>query len=117
MVRFLSRVVKYSTENKMTANNLSICIGGSILFLKDQQQFSINQTSLSTNYTNGSLILELLINHHEDLFPMNSMERNFKIQPDLIPTEFYTVRLFHFFIYFYEIHLTKKNQKEFSFSI
>ena len=59
MVRFLARVAEYSSENKMTASNLGICIGCSILYPRDQN------TSMSNSYTSGSTILELMIIHHK----------------------------------------------------
>lgn len=80
----------------MTSNNLAICIGNSILFSKDPQTTQ-NASSLSVNYTNGSIILEMLINHHEEYFPLHSprtTNRNVRIPPDLIPTEFHSVKEF-----------------------
>ena len=95
--------MEYSTENRMTSNNLSICIGNSLLFCKDHQSLT-NQSSLSTNYTNGSILLELFLNHHTDLFPtMTNTNRNTRIPPDLIPTEFHSV-IEHFFDHFF-LHL------------
>ncbi|CAF1659521.1 unnamed protein product, partial [Adineta ricciae] len=55
LVRFLTRVAEYSSENKMNAANLGICIGCSILYPKDQS---------SNTYTSGSMILELMINYY-----------------------------------------------------
>ncbi len=90
LVRFLALVADYSSENKMTASNLGICIGCSLLYPQDQS---------SNAYTSGSTILELMIIHHKQLFPNSSQQeqstKSFKSQPDLIPTEFYSV-LFHF---------------------
>lgn len=86
LVRFLTRVAEYSSENKMNAANLGICIGCSILYPKDQ----------STNtYTSGSMILELMINYYKQLFVYSSQQEqinksSFKSQPDLIPMEFHS---------------------------
>lgn len=86
VVRFLARVAEYSSENKMTAANLAICIGCSLLYPKDQS---------STSYTSGSTSLELMILHHKQLFPpassLDQSTKSLKSQPDLIPTEFHSV--------------------------
>ena len=71
MVRFLARVAEYSSENKMTASNLGICIGCSILYPKDQ---SSSTTSMSNSYASGSTILELMIIHHKQFFPNVSQQ-------------------------------------------
>ncbi|CAF3939638.1 unnamed protein product [Rotaria magnacalcarata] len=93
LVRFLSRVAEYSSENKMTPSNLAICIGCSILYGKDQSLSSSSHASISNSYTAASTILELMIIHHKLLFTNYSQQeqisKSFKSQPDLIPTEFY----------------------------
>ena len=95
LVRFLSRVAEYSSENKMTASNLGICIGCSILYPKDQ----LSSTSMSSSYASASIILELMIIHHKQLFNNNSNTsseqsfKSFKSQPDIIPTEFHPVKI------------------------
>ncbi|UJR34877.1 hypothetical protein I4U23_027655 [Adineta vaga] len=84
LIRFLSRVAEYSAENKMNAANLGICIGCSILYPKDQ-------TTTTSSYTSGSMILELMINYSKQLFPQQEqITKSFKSQPDLIPTEFHS---------------------------
>ena len=90
LVRFLSNVAEYSNENKMTASNLGICIGCSLLFPKDQ----LNNSSMSNSYASASIILELMIIHHKQLFPSSNSSteiKSIKSQPDLIPTEFHSV--------------------------
>jgi hypothetical protein len=89
LVRFLARVAEHSSENKMPASNLGICIGCSILYPKEQ----VSNSSISNSFTNGSTILEIMINNHKQLFTNNSQfdEQSFKSQPDLIPTEFHPV--------------------------
>lgn len=80
----------------MTASNLGICIGCSLLFPKDQ----INNSSMSNSYASASIILELMIIHHKQLFPSSNSSidqqtvKSIKSQPDLIPTEFHSVN-FH----------------------
>ncbi len=95
LIRFLSRVAEYSSENKMTASNLGICIGCSILYPKDQ----LSNTSMSNSYASASIILELMIIHHKQLFSNSnqSSEKSFKSQPDIIPTEFHPVKKQFFF--------------------
>ncbi|CAF1371154.1 unnamed protein product [Rotaria sordida] len=92
LVNFLARVAEYSSENKMTPSNLSICIGCSILYGKDQS-YSQNQT-ISNSYTAASIILELMIIHHKQLFnsyyQQEQTSKSFKSQPDIIPTEFHS---------------------------
>jgi hypothetical protein len=82
----------------MTPSNLGICIGCSILYPKDQ----LSNTSMSNSYASASIILELMIIHHKQLFPNSSQQeqstKSFKSQPDLIPPEFYSV-LFHFYFF------------------
>lgn len=91
LVRFLARIAERSSENKMTASNLGICIGCSILYAKDQ----LSNTSMSNSYASASIILELMIIYHKQLFiNPNQQEhstKSFKSQPDLIPTEFHPV--------------------------
>ncbi|CAF3899968.1 unnamed protein product, partial [Rotaria sordida] len=92
LVNFLARVAEYSSENKMTPSNLAICIGCSILYGKDQS-YSQNQT-ISNSYTAASIILELMIIHHKQLFnsyyQQEQTSKSFKSQPDIIPTEFHS---------------------------
>ena len=97
LIRFLSTVAEYSHENKMTASNLGICIGCSLLFPKDQ----LSNSTMSSSYASASMIVELMIVHHKQLFPSSSSSnqstteqqsyKSFKSQPDLIPTEFHSV--------------------------
>ena len=93
LVRFLSRVADYSSENKMTPSNLAICIGCSILYPQDATPTS---SSLTNAYANGSILLETMIHHHRSLFPSSMSttqpEKSSPSQPDLIPTDFYPVR-------------------------
>jgi hypothetical protein len=92
LIRFLARVAEYSSENKMTPSNLGICIGCSILYPKDQ----LPNTSMSNSYASASIILELMIIHHKQLFTHSNQQeqssKSFKSQPDLIPTEFHPVK-------------------------
>ncbi|CAF3287680.1 unnamed protein product, partial [Rotaria sp. Silwood2] len=55
LIWFLSRVSEYSSINKMTASNLGICIGCSLLYPKEQS----SNLSLSNLYTISSIIVEL----------------------------------------------------------
>ncbi len=73
IIRFLSRVAEHSSVNKMTPSNLAICIGCSLLCPKDQS---------SNSFTKCSIIIELMIVHHKQLFPQDNQSD----QPDLIPT-------------------------------
>jgi len=57
----------------MTPSNLAICIGCSLLCPKDQS---------SNSFTKCSIIIELMIVHHKQLFPQDNQSD----QPDLIPT-------------------------------
>ncbi|CAF0979051.1 unnamed protein product [Adineta ricciae] len=82
LIRFLSDVAAKSAENKMTAGNLGICIGCSILYAKDQPSIPM----MSNSYTQSSTIVELMIVHHKKLFPSNEkMELRTQIEPDIIP--------------------------------
>lgn len=75
----------------MTAGNLGICIGCSLLYPKEQSNASVSNTIAS-----ASLILELMITHAKQLFNQQDLPtKPFKSQPDLIPTEFHSVN-FHF---------------------
>jgi hypothetical protein len=80
----------------MTASNLGICIGCSILYPKDQS----SNTSMSNSYASASTILELMIIHHKQLFINSNQQeqssKSFKSQPDIIPTEFQPVKKFFF---------------------
>jgi hypothetical protein len=83
----------------MTPSNLGICIGCSILYPKDQ----LSSTSMSSSYASASIILELMIIHHKQLFnnlnqSSEQSYKSFKSQPDIIPTEFHPVKLFSCFI-------------------
>lgn len=93
LVRFFSSVVDHSSENKMTANNLAICIGCSLLYPKDPCSTT---TPLSNSYTNGSILFETFVTHHRQLFPLVSSttneEKSSRIRPDLIPTDFHPTR-------------------------
>lgn len=75
----------------MTASNLGICIGCSILYPKEQS----SNTSMSNSYASASTILELMIIHHKQLFINTNQQeqssKSFKSQPDIIPTEFHPV--------------------------
>ncbi|CAF0975306.1 unnamed protein product [Rotaria sordida] len=89
LIRFLSRVAEYSSVNKMTVSNIGICIGCNILYPKDQS----SNIYMSNSFTIGSLIVELMIIHHKQLFPSNNQidveldnKRLYQSQPDLIPT-------------------------------
>ena len=77
----------------MTASNLGICIGCSILYPKEQP---LSNSSISNSYASGSTILELMIIHYKQLFPDGSHQeqtsKTLKSQPDLIPIEFYSVQ-------------------------
>ncbi|CAF4887843.1 unnamed protein product [Rotaria sp. Silwood2] len=73
----------------MTASNLGICIGCSLLYPKEQS----SNLSLSNLYTISSIIVELMIIHNKQLFPLNNQiyiqQHNktlYQSQPDLIPT-------------------------------
>jgi hypothetical protein len=89
----------------MTASNLGICIGCSLLYPKDQSA----NTPASFSYTNSSsLIVELMITHHQRLFPSNDQQETPKLlrtQPDLIPTVNQNVNYFFIIIksFFYLI--------------
>lgn len=84
LIRFLNRVAEYSSENKMTASNLAICIGYSLLYPKEQ---------LSSSYTNCSIVVELMIIHYKQLFPEDKQDPriSYRAQPDVIPTVFQSV--------------------------
>src|SRR5690348_10075483 len=88
----------------MTASNLGICIGCSISYPKDQS----SNTSMSNAYTSASIILELMIIHHKQLFVNSNQQehssKSFKSRPDIISTEFHPVIFFLFFeklLFFY----------------
>ncbi|CAF3740706.1 unnamed protein product [Rotaria sp. Silwood1] len=89
LIRFLSRVAEYSSVNKMTASNLGICIGCSLLYPKEQT----SNLSMSNSYTISSIIVELMIIYNKQLFPLNNQidieqdnQTLYQSQPDLIPT-------------------------------
>lgn len=89
LIRFLSDVAGNSAENKMTASNLGICIGCSLLYAKDQPSIPM----MSNSYTQSSTIVELMIVHHKKLFPSNEkVELPTPIAPDIIPKGRQTVR-------------------------
>ncbi|CAF0904029.1 unnamed protein product [Didymodactylos carnosus] len=81
LVQFLSKVEEYSSENKMTASNLAICIGCNLLYPSTSRHStsSINSLSSATqqqqqqqlpvNYVTSGTILELMILHLDQLFP------------------------------------------------
>jgi hypothetical protein len=97
LIRFLSRVAEHSSINKMTASNLGICIGCSLLYAKEQP----SNPSLPTSYTNSSTIIELMITHHKKLFPSNNqtdIQPPNRPQPDIIPV--FPPSVNHFFILF-----------------
>jgi hypothetical protein len=73
----------------MTPNNLGICIGCSLLYPKEQS---------SNSYTNSSIIVELMIIHHKQLFPDDYQQTSYRPQPDLIPTNFQSVNYYFIFI-------------------
>jgi hypothetical protein len=92
----------------MTASNLGICIGCSLLYPKDQSA----STPASLSYTNSSsLIVELMITNHKLLFPSNDQQETpkllYQMQPDLIPTVNQNVNYFFIIIksFFYLIFL------------
>ena len=107
LVRFLRRVEEHSAENKMTASNLGICIGCSLLYPKEQ----LLNTPIPNTYTTGSTILELMISHYDELFQLNNQEDrqvSYRLQPDLIPISDHPVNdsiinnNYYFFFYFIE---------------
>lgn len=65
LIRFLNRVSEHSSDNKMTATNLGVCIGCSLLYSKDQS---------TTSYMNSSSIIELMITHYKQLFPEHTQQ-------------------------------------------
>ncbi|CAM4913053.1 unnamed protein product [Rotaria socialis] len=67
LIRFLSDVARHSSVNKMTASNLSICIGSN-LYPKEQS----SNFSTPNLYANSSIIVELMIIHYETLFSSNN---------------------------------------------
>ncbi|CAF1375768.1 unnamed protein product [Adineta steineri] len=77
IIRFLSRVVDESSTSRMTASALSTCIGYSLLGVKDQMPGA---------YKQGSTIVELMIIHHEILFPSDNHISYQTKPPDVIPT-------------------------------
>jgi hypothetical protein len=79
----------------MTASNLGICIGSSLLYPKEQS---------SNSYTKSSFILELMIIHHKQLFPEDNSQTSYRPQPDVIPTVLQPVN-HSFILYHYEIKL------------
>ncbi|UJR10897.1 hypothetical protein I4U23_015085 [Adineta vaga] len=87
LIRFLSDVAEHSSENKMTASNLGICIGCSLLYAKDQPSIP----TMSNSYTQSSTIVELMIIHHKKFFPSNGKtDMPTRTPPDVIPTVFQT---------------------------
>lgn len=64
LIEFLTRVAKAKEKNKMTPNNLGICIGSSLLTSKDNP----NESTSTTSYTVAGIILETMINHFDQLF-------------------------------------------------
>lgn len=95
-MRFLNRVVEYSSENKMSPNNLGICIGYSLLYPKDQS---------SASQPNPSSIIELMIIHYKQLFPEDKQDPRvlYRTPPDLIPTNFQTVNQSFIILYYDKI--------------
>ncbi len=94
LIRFLSRIAEYSSENKMTASNLGICIGCSLLYPKEQS---------SNSYINSSTIIELMIIHYKQLFPTDNqsdIQTSSRLQPDVIPTGLQSVN--HFFLILFQ---------------
>ncbi|CAF0734259.1 unnamed protein product [Didymodactylos carnosus] len=89
VVRFLSRVEEHSSENKMTASNLAICIGCNLLYPSTSRYStsSINSTSssvsqqLPSNYATSGTILELMILNHEQLFSGDIMFPTVEFSP------------------------------------
>jgi hypothetical protein len=80
----------------MTATNLGICIGCSLLYPKEQS---------SNSYTNSSTIIELMIIHHKQFFPEDNQQdpqTSYRPQPDVIPTVFQSVKSFVYFISFWK---------------
>lgn len=65
-MEFLTRVAKRKEKNKMTANNLGICIVSSLFRLTENSNESSTPTS---SYTAAGLATELMINHFDQLFP------------------------------------------------
>ncbi|CAF4251557.1 unnamed protein product, partial [Rotaria magnacalcarata] len=83
LIRFLSDVARHSSVNKMTASNLSICIGSN-LYPKEQS----SNFSTPNLYANSSIIVELMIIHYETLFSSNNQidieqenQSSYKFQP------------------------------------
>lgn len=70
-------------KNKMTPNNLGICIGSSLLTSKDNP----NDSTSTTSYTVAGIILETMINHFDQLFSTDlSHQQNFiENLPPVIP--------------------------------
>ncbi|CAF4677306.1 unnamed protein product, partial [Rotaria socialis] len=88
LIRFLSDVARHSSVNKMTASNLSICIGSN-LYPKEQS----SNFSTPNLYANSSIIVELMIIHYETLFSSNNQidieQENlssYKFQPKTLTT-------------------------------
>ncbi len=102
LIEFLTRVADNSSENKMTASNLGICIGCSLLYPKEQS----SNTSTQYSYSNSSSqIVELMILNCKQLFPSNNKSdipqeppTPYRSQPDLVQTVIQTVN-FYFFIF------------------
>ena len=68
----------------MTASNIGICIGCSLLYTKEQ----LSNPSMPTSYTHSSIIVELMIIHHKKLFPSDNQQENQtsnRPPPDVIP--------------------------------
>jgi hypothetical protein len=94
----------------MTPSNLGICIGCSILYSKDQS----SNTSMSNSYTSASMILELMIIHHKQLFGNSNQQelpsKSFKSQPDIIPTEFHPVNNYYSILNLFFFLILKKSR-------
>ena len=61
----------------MTASNLGICIGFSLLYPREQS---------SNTYTNSSTIIELMITNYKQLFPEDTqqdLQSLYQTQPDV----------------------------------
>lgn len=62
----LSRVTEHSAENKMTANNLGIIFGPTLI--KPRQADAEVSLSSLVDYPYQALVVELLIRHHQMIF-------------------------------------------------
>ena len=72
LMNFLHEVLIYSDVNRMSANNLAICLGPNLLWQKSSASLP-TLTSFQSGAEFGGFVIntivEVMITHFEDLFP------------------------------------------------